>query len=105
LTSNVGTGIYSAPETKTNKYNHLIDIYSLGIILIELLLNCNTQFEKIKLFEQIKLHAKNEQSYLNTACEKKQLITNKYNDIIDQMICNVANRVSIGKVIELFNSV
>lgn len=101
LTSNVGTGIYCAPETKTNNYCNLIDVYSLGIILIELLTDCKTQFEKLKLIDSIKKNS----SYLKTAFEKKQLITNKYNHIIDQMICEPKNRLSIKEIIGLFDEI
>lgn len=31
LTSEIGTPIYSAPEITSRKYNHKVDIYSLGI--------------------------------------------------------------------------
>ena len=99
LTSNVGTGIYSAPETKSNNYNHLIDVYSLGIVLIELIANCSTQFEKLKLIDSIKKNS----SYLDTAFYNKQLITNRYNHIIEGMICESRKRLSINEVIELFN--
>jgi serine/threonine protein kinase len=103
LTSNLGTGIYCAPESKTKYYDNLVDIYSLGIVLVELLINCKTQYERLKLFDQIKSFAKNGQSYLNIAFEKKQLITNKYNHIIDKMLCNIPSRINIDKVIELID--
>lgn len=47
LTSYVGTGIYRAPEINTGFYDHRIDIYSLGIIILELFIDFKTQSEKI----------------------------------------------------------
>lgn len=54
MNSYVGTGIYSAPEIETHKYNSLIDVYSLGIIMIELFINFTTYSEKIFLISQLK---------------------------------------------------
>ena len=50
----IGTGIYKAPEIDTKKYNSSIDIYSLGIIMIELFINFTTQSEKIFLVLNLK---------------------------------------------------
>jgi len=36
LTNNVGTERYMAPEIRTNNYNNKVDIYSCGILLLEL---------------------------------------------------------------------
>jgi len=99
LTSNIGTGIYSAPETKTNSYDILIDIYSLGIILIELLLNCQTDYEKFKIFENIK----KDSNYLFIAYKNNQMITDKYNYLISKMICKCDIRLNIYEVIKLLN--
>ena len=50
----VGTGIYRAPEIETKKYDFSIDIYSIGIIMIELFINFTTQSEKIILVSGLK---------------------------------------------------
>ena len=50
----VGTGIYRAPEIETKKYDFSIDIYSIGIIMIELFINFTTQSEKIILISKLK---------------------------------------------------
>jgi len=50
----VGTGIYRAPEIETKKYDFSIDIYSIGIIMIELFINFTTQSEKIILVSKLK---------------------------------------------------
>jgi serine/threonine protein kinase len=47
MSSNIGTGIYRAPEIDSHKYDSKIDIYSLGIIILELFGNFTTQSEKI----------------------------------------------------------
>lgn len=52
--SYVGTGIYRAPEINTNKYDSKIDIYSLGIIMVELFVNPRTESEKIFLISKLK---------------------------------------------------
>ena len=96
LSSNIGTGIYSAPETKTNTYDNLIDIYSLSIILIEMLIDCKTEFEKFKLLENIKKN-------INILDEK--LISTKYNDLIKNMICHSSKRYNINKIIEKINNI
>ena len=61
MESYVGTGIYRAPELENksheleqNKYYSKIDIYSLGIVLIELFINFKTQSEKIILITKLK---------------------------------------------------
>lgn len=71
----VGCGYYRAPEIDSGNYNYKIDIYSLGIILIELLLNCKTFYEKNIIVNRIILNKS-----LNN------LITDKYNDLILNMI-------------------
>lgn len=53
MSKNVGIGLYKAPEVETGIYNNKIDIYSLGIIFLELLLNYTTIHEKYKLLKEI----------------------------------------------------
>lgn len=56
---NVGTPLYLAPEQKKNpNYNHKVDIYPLGLILLELSLNLATTHEKIATFTDIRLHGR-----------------------------------------------
>jgi serine/threonine protein kinase len=54
MDSYVGTGIYRAPEIDGKKYDEKIDIYSLGIIMIELFVNPKTESEKIFLLSKLK---------------------------------------------------
>jgi serine/threonine protein kinase len=72
----IGYAYYRAPEIDSGNYGSEIDIYALGIILIEMLLDCKTNFEKNILLTKI----------LKTKSLSSILITNKYNDIILQMI-------------------
>lgn len=54
MESYVGTGIYRAPEIETKNYDNKIDIYALGIIIIELFANLKTQSEKIFIVSKLK---------------------------------------------------
>jgi len=76
--SEIGTSFYRAPEIDTHVYNNKIDVYSLGIILIELLLkNCKTQAEKMMFIKEI---------LENKIKPIPYLITNRYDEIIMNMI-------------------
>lgn len=47
-TARVGTRLYMSPEQMNGKrYNYKVDIYSLGIILFELLIPFSTEMERI----------------------------------------------------------
>jgi serine/threonine protein kinase len=93
LTCDVGSSIYRAPELEREYkyYNNKIDVYSLGIIFIEMLLiNYNTQHEKYKYITAIINNRKKPLPYL---------ITNNYDDIIINMICKNHNkRISINDI-------
>lgn len=54
-TKNIGTLLYSAPEQLNNNfYDYKSDIYSMGLVLFELMQPFKTQMEKNMKFEQIK---------------------------------------------------
>jgi serine/threonine protein kinase len=93
LTCDVGSSIYRAPELEREYkyYNNKIDVYSLGIIFIEMLLTSyNTQHEKYKYITAIINNRKKPLPYL---------ITNNYDDIIINMICKNHNkRISINDI-------
>jgi len=92
----IGSNFYRAPEIDNHHYNNKIDIYSLGIILIELLLvETKTQFEKIKLLKEI---------LDNKTKPIPYIITNNYDDLILNMIENNHNiRYDINDVYSLVN--
>ncbi|CAD8140221.1 unnamed protein product [Paramecium octaurelia] len=48
-TNNVGTPMYMAPEVKDDLYGQAADIYSLGIILFEMMWKIKTHYEKTRL--------------------------------------------------------
>jgi len=76
--SEVGTSFYRAPEIDSHNYNNKIDVYSLGIILIELLLKyCKTQAERMMCIKEI---------LENKIKPIPYLITNNYDEIIMNMI-------------------
>jgi hypothetical protein len=93
--SEVGTSFYRAPEIDTHNYNNKIDVYSLGIILIELLLkHCKTQAEKMMCMKEILENIKE-----NKIESIPYLITNRYDVIIMNMInVNVEERYDIYQI-------
>jgi len=54
MSSDIGTGIYRAPEIDSKNYDYKIDIYSLGIIVLELFGNFTTWSEKIMLLKNFR---------------------------------------------------
>ncbi|KAL4511612.1 hypothetical protein ABPG72_012457 [Tetrahymena utriculariae] len=55
-TGNVGTPFYMPPEQqdKSGKYNEKIDVYSLGIILLEIIHKMDTYHEKLEIVKKLK---------------------------------------------------
>jgi eukaryotic translation initiation factor 2-alpha kinase 4 len=49
LSSQVGTMLYTAPEVATGSYNASCDVYSLGILLIEIFSSFGTAMERAKV--------------------------------------------------------
>jgi len=94
----IGTAYYRAPEIDSGNYDHKIDIYSLGIILFEILLNCRTFSEKYASLKKI----------INTNIDNIDniLITNKYNQLILDIInINPLLRPSCQEIIDRINKV
>lgn len=55
-TSNIGTLQYAAPEQLNNiYYNNKVDIFPLGLILLELIYIFNTRMEKQEIFENLRI--------------------------------------------------
>ena len=89
----IGTAYYRAPEIDSGNYDDKIDIYSLGIILFEMLLNCRTFSEKYASLKKI----------INTNIDNIDniLITNKYNQLILDIInINPLLRPSCQEIID-----
>lgn len=56
-TQRVGTSLYMSPEqSKGLPYNYKVDIFSLGLILFELLNYFNTETERYKVLDDIRKH-------------------------------------------------
>lgn len=54
-TAQVGTQLYMSPEQlRGRQYNYKVDIYSLGVILFELLMIFNTEMERIVTIKQLR---------------------------------------------------
>ncbi|KAJ8389507.1 hypothetical protein AAFF_G00118970 [Aldrovandia affinis] len=54
-TGQVGTKLYMSPEQLSgNSYSHKVDIYSLGLILFELLCPFRTQMERVRTLTEVK---------------------------------------------------
>jgi serine/threonine protein kinase len=54
LSAGVGTPHYIAPEQSGTKYNQKVDIYPLGLIILELSQKFGTQHERILALHQLK---------------------------------------------------
>ncbi len=89
LSSEIGTGIYRAPEIDSGKYNYKIDIYALGVILIEFLINSYTNYEKTIKIRDIESYLKNyfeKDNYELSELKIPHIITNDYDELIIRMI-------------------
>jgi len=54
-TDRVGTELYMSPEQRgRKKYDHKVDIYSLGLILFELLVPLDTQMERARALSELR---------------------------------------------------
>ena len=97
MNSYVGTGIYRAPEINTKKYDSKIDIYSLGIIMIELFINPKTESEKIFLISKFK---KSKNLNLLEKIENLEIRKMIFNIIINEP----NNRPSLSDILNFFQT-
>lgn len=86
----IGCSYYRAPEIDTGYYTFTVDVYSAGIILLELLLNYSTMMEKDKIVRNMLKSGK-----------MPKLLLNEYNTLITKMIVSVNHRITIYDVDEL----
>ncbi|EAR94510.3 Serine/Threonine kinase domain protein (macronuclear) [Tetrahymena thermophila SB210] len=94
-TGNVGTPFYMPPEQqdKSGKYNEKIDVYSLGIILLEIIHKMDTYHEKLEIVKKLKGSQelpKNLQKTQKYACEL----------IIQMTSLKPQNRPSIEQILQ-----
>lgn len=53
-TAGIGDTLYMAPEVQTGQYDHRADIYSLGIILFELIMPSETQQQREEAIDKLR---------------------------------------------------
>ena len=54
-TDQVGTELYMSPEQRGRRaYSHKVDIYSLGLILFEMLVPFSTQMERVTVLSDLR---------------------------------------------------
>ena len=95
MSDDVGTSIYASPEIKSGHYGYEVDIYSMGIILLELLLKYSTIHEKMVLISGIKKNG--------IGMYSENMLSNKYNNIISFMIgSNVKRCPNIYELKDVF---
>ena len=91
MSDDIGTNFYLAPEILTGEYDNKIDIYSSGIILIELLLETQTISEKYQIMKNI--------------LEQKSFNKHKFNKIIKYMLCDKNQRLNINDLIYKYKKI
>ncbi len=96
LSVDVGTGIYRAKEIDTGIYDNSIDIYALGILFIEFLIEYKTNHHKIIKMREIKAVIDS-----NNSKELPHLLTNKYDNLIKSMISD--NPYTRPKIQDIIN--
>nr|XP_023011887.1 eukaryotic translation initiation factor 2-alpha kinase [Leptinotarsa decemlineata] len=83
-TIDVGTHLYMSPEQlESRSYNYKVDIYSLGIILFELLVPFSTEMERGKMLSNLKKNKFPE--------DFQQKFPNEY-DLLQNMLCKEPNK-------------
>lgn len=92
--SNIGTPLYNAPEQeKTNNYNNKVDIYSLGLILFEILSNFQTVKEKVEEIRYLRMTQKVKKEFIEKFPLQSEIILGLVRE----------NAIERPSVIEIFN--
>ena len=100
LTSNTGTPLYQAPEQKGSEYNNKVDIYTLGIVVFEVLKKENQKAEEWK--DLIKELRKNTEKILR---ELEPYEPKAWKQIIRSMVQKKArDRPSAAHILKCFKS-
>ena len=93
LSDDIGTNFYLAPEITEGYYDNKIDIYSSGIIFIELLLNTKTMSEKYMAIKHILTNFDN------------KYILDEYMKLIKLMLNTKEKRCDIHSLIYKFKKI
>lgn len=98
FSSGIGTSMYTSPEQLTwDIYTIKTDMYSLGLIILELFILYNTDMEKIKIFEKARQDPPNIPESINDLCP---FIYELINNLLSH---NPENRYDTNKLIEEYN--
>jgi translation initiation factor 2-alpha kinase 4 len=62
--SQVGTFLYTAPEVATGQYNEKCDVYSLGVVLVEMFSKFNTGMERVEVLGKLLRSYENKDDWL-----------------------------------------
>ncbi|XP_037031845.1 eukaryotic translation initiation factor 2-alpha kinase 1-like [Bradysia coprophila] len=89
----VGTPTYAAPEQLQGKCDKKSDIYSIGIILLELLLNFKTDMERVENIKKVRQGKLPEE------------IPPNYSSLLKKLLLPIHRRPDIREVIQLYNQI
>ncbi|XP_071827738.1 eukaryotic translation initiation factor 2-alpha kinase 3-like [Apostichopus japonicus] len=74
-TSQVGTQLYMSPEqVKGHSYDHKVDIFSLGLILFELVYPFSTQMERVSVLSEVKRNQKFPSTFFEEMLTEKEFV-------------------------------
>ena len=71
---NIGTPLYLAPEQETSDYNHKVDIFALGLVLLELCFKYSTFHELYKVLVKIRTENDLPEEIIKTFPVESQII-------------------------------
>ena len=75
ISSQVGTPLYNAPEQeKTNNYNNKADVYSVGLILFEILSNFKTLKEKVEEIRYVRMTQQLKKEFIDNFPVQSEII-------------------------------